>query len=495
MHYGQLTTTQQSSFLKELAKKIREPSFTVFISGFGDITGYAISITTSRSIESPLGRGNINIGDAGIYAHNQDGYFYSDGASNIPIGAHVEIYSGYNKLNIPIFTGYVSSVKPDGRNETVTITCKDYMGLFNDARVSGSQGDNNTAKLILESFASSVYLTSSLSSGTELTATYDSTTFDDMTVKLATEKICDSIFHCAYFDEDGILQCVEREYYTDTDFIFDDSNILELIQLIPTSIINTVNIEYRDGFTIHRYITASQDAYGIHERNLYNTLFNSVLVADKVQGSTSEAMDNTLEGFTFISSSSSADYIDCIRVRMCQDGASGIITAKLYSDNSGPDTLLATSDSIMAGTLPESFAWVAFNLSSVAIAPSTNYWLIIDKGTTTGDIYFQISAAAATSKHAYNDGSWHLQDNKYILHQIRGSKSAQRVADDMIYFYREPLERLRLEAWSYPQLQLFDMVSVNSDTMGIYGKYIIESITHKLLEDNHRTSLTLRKLR
>ncbi len=494
MHYGYLTTAQQTAFLSEQRKKIRKPSFAVFISSFGDITDYAISITTDRSIESPLGRGNINIGDTSIYAHNQDGYFYSDGASNIEIGSVVEIYSGYNKLNIPIFTGYVSSVKPQGNKDAVMITCKDYMGLFASQRVSGSQGDNNTAELMLENFASSSYLTSDISDDGELDIVYDSTTFDDMPVKSAIEKICDNWFHVAYFDENGVLKCVGREYYYDSSFVFDDDNILELVQLSPTNVINKVRIEYRDGFSTVKNDVPSQDAYGIHERNLYNTLFNSILIADKTTGSTSESMDNQLEGFKF-TSSADADFIDCVRVRMKQDGASGTITAKLYSDSSGPSSLLATSNSIAAGTLPESFAWIAFDFEHYAISPSTNYWLIIDKGSTIGSVYLQISAATATGLHAYYNSIWYLENNKYILHQIRSSKYAYRFADDMIYFYREPLERLRIDTLSYPQLQLFDMVTIHSDATGIYGKYIIQSISHKLLQDSHRTILILQKLR
>jgi len=196
----------------------------------------------------------------------------------------------------------------------------------------------------------------------------------------------------------------------------------------------------------------------------------------------------------------SADYaasIDCLHIKMKKDGAHGYITAKIYSDSGGvPGTLLATSQLKASDNLPTEFAWEIFYFSTPAqISPSTDYWVVIDTSSVSvGTVYVRVSGVEASAKHAYYSGTWYTEDNKQILHRIRGSFQAHRVAEDIVRFYKDPHERIRITAPAVPQLQLLDEVLVDITLRGIRGRYVIEGRRHIITPDKYTTIDTLRKV-
>jgi len=498
MQYGDLTEAQIAEFISAQSYSVREPSLVVWIEGFGDPTEYVMEIDSEVALEFPRGRGCLNIGRAILVVNNENGFFYSNGESKIEKNARMKVWAGLNNLNIPIFTGVVHSVEPAGTTDMVVLNCKDYMGLFQEILIQGSQDPNNTARLLIESFCNMVSIPEpNIASTDETTSTYTQPTFEEGSILKALEEVCNSIFYTAYFDEDGELTAVEREHSTLVDYQFADNNVTDCENLVDTEIINDITIEYRENFFSKYEDQASIDTYGRQSRSDRTLLLSSILVSDKTTGSTTEELNYDLEASKF-TSAPDAGIIDCLHIKMKKDDAHGYITAKIYSDSGGaPNSLLATSQLKASDSLSTDFAWEIFYFTEpVEISPATDYWMAIDAGSlSSGAVYVQISKADAVAKHAHYDaGSWTTEDNKQILHRIRGGIYAQRVAEDTVRFYSRPHERIRITAPSAPQLQLLDEVMVNIDLKQRQGRYVIEGRRHIITPENYTTIDTLRKV-
>lgn len=498
MQFGDLTNTEIEELKLACAGKMRQPSFAVWIEGLGGVSDYVVSIDSEVALESAKGRGKINIGSATVELENVGGYFYYDGESRINRNEKIQVWCGFSGLNIPIFAGVVYSVKPRGDTGVVDLACKDYMGVLSEMWLSGSQDPNNTIKLLCGMICEDASLLEpDIESTDETTAPLTDPTFDERTYLRALEEICSSIFYAGYFNEEGVLMLREREHSNQVDFVFKDRNTSDCFALEDTEIINDLTIEYRENFYTKSTDQTSIDTYRSRMRVDRNLLTNESLVSSKYIGSTTEELDYDLEGFKFQAGEDSG-VIDCLHIKMKQDGAHGYIYAKIYSDSGGnPNTLLGTSQQKASANLSESFAWEIFYfVAPVDITPSGYYWIIIDiTSVDTGSVYVQISAAVATAKHTHYDSGWVAEDNKQVLHEIRGSVPGQRTAGDVVRFYKEPHERIRIIAPAVPQLQLMDEVLVDVRLRGIKGRYIIEGRRHMMKPDSYTTIDTLRKVR
>ena len=263
MQYGDLDEAQISRFNEEQAHSVRKPSFVVWIEGFGDPTEYVMEIDSEVALEFPLGRGHLNIGRAILVVNNEDGYFYSNGESKIGRNAKMKVWAGLENINIPIFAGVVHSVEPAGLTDVVVLNCTDYMGLFQETLIQGSQDPNNTAKLLMEDFCSLASISMPIVASTdETTSVYTHPTFEEGTMLTALEEVCNSIFYITYFDEYGNLNAVEREHSTLVDYQFADNNVIDCRALVDTEVINDITIEYRENFFSKHEDQASIDAYG-----------------------------------------------------------------------------------------------------------------------------------------------------------------------------------------------------------------------------------------
>ena len=312
---------------------------------------------------------------------------------------------------------------------------------------------------------------------------------------MALEEVCNSIFYVAHFDEEGKLRAVEREHSTLVDFQFNDNNVIDFENLADTEIVNDITIEYGDNFFSSYEDQASIDAYGRRARRDRILLLNSVSVSGKTTGSTAAELDHDLEAFQFTSASEAAS-MDSLHVKMKKSDAHGYLTAQVYSDGGGvPSNLLATSQLKASDSLSGEFSWEIFYFSApVEISPSTDYWVVIDAGSvSSGNVYVQTSEEAVSGKHAYYSGTWQTEDNKQVLHRLRGSVHAQRVAQDVVRFCRDPHERIRITAPAVPQLQLLDEVMVDVSLRGVQGHYVIERRRHVITPDKYTTIDTLRK--
>lgn len=499
IQFGSLTSGEKTTFQERQSATNRKPSWVVWISGLdSDPSDYVLEIDTERAIEGARGRGHLNIGRALIEASNDSNLFFSNGKPTIGKNARMKVWAGFGGLNIPIFTGVVDSVYPVLSNNTVLVSCLDYMGLLRQMDVEGHQGSNNTVKLLAEAFATDVGASSNISSTDETTATITRPTFEPQKALGAFEELCDSVFCVAFFDVNGSLVLREREYPTTSDFVFDDDNVMQsgVTVLASGELINDVDVEYRDSFLSTFQDQESIDSYRRRHRRLRIPFLNYIEVSAQTTGSTDEELDYNLEGFKFTSSADAAK-IDTVGVKMKMDGASGNLTLKIYSDSAGsPDTLLATSQIKASAELFNAWAWEYFYFTpALDIAPSTAYWGVIDTTSVTGTVYVRISAAAATSMHAHYNGSWTLEADKKILHQVRSSIEGQRVAQDIVRYFKERRGRLKIVAPAVPQLQLMDEVFVDvSQPTDVLGRMMITGRRHIITPESYVTTDTMEEV-
>lgn len=495
--WGNLTVAQIASFKIDQAASIRIPSFSVSIAGIGDLTDYIYSIDTNRAIESPRGYANAKIGIAILTASNQDGIFMIDGESQVESRAKIKIWSGFNGRNIPIFTGIVDAIKPDISTNTVTIVCTDYMGYFLDPveRREARHWINNTIKLILEGYAGEYLLNANIRTTDETTCWLQNLAIDLTTKIAAIENFANQIFCVPYFDEDGILLLMEREYVNPTSWVYNDNNVVDCEFLADTEIINEIEIEYKDTFILRVKDAGSIDSYGLRTRYYNRPNINSVLVSSYVLGSTTEDLDYDLEAFK-ITTIDTASTLESVGISLKQTNAHGYISCSVYTDSAGvPGSLIALSLNLSSGNFSDEFAWEFFRFEEpVTIAPSTDYWLVINTSSiSSGSVQAQRSSVAASALYAYYDGTWQTENDKRLKHKIRGSWEAQRMANDAIRFFKEPHPRIKIIAPSAPSLQLQDGVLVDiTKPFIVRGKYVIEE---RRIRQTPRLSISIDKLR
>ncbi len=496
MQFGSLSSGDQATFIIRQAAITRKPTWVVWISNIGDPSDYVRSIDTEAKVESAFGRGRLNVGRAVLTASNESGLFYSSGKSTIPKNSRMKIWAGFGNLNIPIFTGVVLSVDPLLDRDLVEISCTDYMGLLREMRVDGHQGSNNTIKLITEDFASTIGAQSNIPSNDETNETLTKPTFEPQRAISALEELMDAIFSVALFDEDGKMQVYPREFLNDSGgaFTFKDDNVLDsgATQLADRETINDVSIEYRDDFLARSFDTESIDRFRTRERRIRIAWMNYTEVSEQTTGNTEETIDHDLEGFLFTTSATTAK-IDTIALKFKQISGSGNITVKIYTKGGAgePNTLLGTSQSKAAADFNTSYSWEYFNFSpAIDVSASTDYWGVVDSTGRSGTISVKISAAAASGKHAYEDSGWTLESDKKMLHKVRGSLVGQRVARDIVRFYKAPKERIALAAPAIPQLQLMDEVLVDV-SLPVISRYRITGRRHRIRPESYITIDTL----
>ena len=421
---------------------------------------------------------------------NEDNSFYSGGESTIADNAIIKIWAGYSGINIPIYTGIIKYVSPIASQDNVIIRSTGYIGIMKEHRVDGSQGTNTTIKAIAESFAT-VGSVSNITGGQIARTVLDRNSLEPQTMLTALERLCVSIYHRAWTDENGVLYIEDCDYTNDVSWTYNDDNVLDIYPLSASELLNYVDVEYREGFFAQYKDTASIGLYGEKRRRIRALFLNYEEISSYVTGLTLEELDEDLEGFKF-TSSAAAGNIDCIAIRMNQSNGSGNMAIKVYSDDGGtpgnPDAVIETSEIVQAGDLIDDasgFAWQYFKFTTpVSISPATIYWGIIDTSSVTGTINVRRSRVTASDLHVY--GSWTTENDKQMLHIVRSSVMAQKTAEDNVR--RTSKERIGIVASGTPHLQKMDKVLVDvTKPFAFMGRYVIIGRRHTLSRDGFVT--------
>lgn len=490
MEFGGLSISEQALYLSYASHKTRQPTYSVWVENYGELQGI-ITIETERYIE-----GNFLIpfiGRARILVSNSGGIVYGD-APNIPIGAHIKVFVGYQGLNVPIFAGVIEKVNPGVVATTAEIGVRDFFAYMEYKMVYGYP-ESNTPRGILENWAAELYLFSDIPPTSDTDEVLTAPTFNYISQLKAVEKIGISLVSNIYFDTNGKLRCYERETYIDS-AIWDAGDIVDVNILMPLDIINSVEINYYEDFSCYYSDQQSIDEYRKRDRVYLLTHINQELVASYNWGTEVEELGYDLHGIKFTSSVSST-IIDTVKMRLKQDNGYGELYGKIYTDAAGPDVLIGTSRKVYASDISDSFGDYVFNFDPpILITPSTGYWFVIDKTATSGNIYASASYAAATGQYAVYSSGWNIEDNKRMNYSIHGSASAKKTAEDIVEFCKYPRQRLSVKTYPQPHIELFDRVIMNINKRGIQfkGAYRVTGIRSLLTTEGSYTYFQLEQM-
>ena len=496
---------QQADFLTLQSLPVTDESIEVVITGINDLRGRILYCYTNRGIEDERGRGFISIGRAYLVIDNTDSLLFDDGVSKVAENADIQIWMGFGGLNVPVFAGVVRRVIPIMEQENVVVQCADKLILMYDDYISGSIDPDNTPKLIAEELCAEVGAPATLGTkgsgdgvAGEIIEEYDNPTFNYMRRLTALQNVQNSIFHAALFDEQGTLQMYQRDRQTPVDWTYTSKNARPMEWMAASGIVNKVEFEYDERFFVIEKDQQSIDDNGVKGASLRVLITNSETVSERIYGTGIEELDNDVEAFKILSGGD-ATSIDCLQLAMAQDGsASGAITVKIYDDSEGvPNRLLAISQAKPSGGLWTDFTWETFFFETPAdTPPARNYWVAIDSSEVgAGTIYLAISRGDATAQYAYLSGGWTTQDDKLPLHKVRSSRMARRAAQDIVRFYRNEKDMVRITSTTgVPQFSLFDEVGVDVSVATIdgAGRYVLERVEHTFSPDGFTTRHTMR---
>ncbi|MBD3181055.1 hypothetical protein GF312_02115 [Candidatus Poribacteria bacterium] len=496
MQYGNLNSLEIAEFNAYRSSSLRKPTYTLWIAGYGDLTEEVISIEQEITLADTDIINSIYIGKAVVCISNKG--LMDNGIITLKPNAEIRIWGGFNGVNVPIYTGIIDYIKSSSTDGIIFLHSTDYMSLFKQETIGRDIFSYNTPELIAEYFCKFVNIPEPLITNSKKTDTvYRNKAFLDQSMYQCLESICQSIFYVGYFNENGILNLTEHNHYNYTDFVFNDSNVIDCGKITDTNIINHVELEYAHGASSDLTDQISVDTYGTGVLNRDISMIDYTIVSNEVTESGIRELENDLEAFRFTSSPNSS-FIDCIKVRIGTETSHGNISVGIYEDAGGiPGNLIAESLEIDVLELSSEFAWVAFRfVKPVKIQPDVDYWVVIDISLiTAGSVYVRINDLSVTSDYAYYSGTWQIINDIKALHIIIGSYQGYRMATDILNFHSDNKDSIFIKTPFLPHLQLMDKVFVDIQDRGITGQYKITGCKHEISSGKYITWDFLRKIK
>ena len=267
-----LTPSQSRKFEYMQKSNLRNPTCSVLISDFGDISDYCLYISCTSEIEDTLhqpnyGRGNIVIADT-------EDIFIENGRSKIEPMSHIKIFAGFDNINIPIWTGTIADSSVDSDNRQLNLSLAQFGELLNRSSTSGSFASYNTPKKLIEYLCSFVGIPAPIfenADGQPSIVSFGNTYQDNnRTLWAMVHGACLNIFYIPFFDTNGILNLRRRESFNKTNFVFDDDNIISLKWAKNAELINNKIVDYGECVKFE-FALGDQVRFGQTTRSSSNT--------------------------------------------------------------------------------------------------------------------------------------------------------------------------------------------------------------------------------
>lgn len=235
------------SFTRLATATIRQPTYSVFIGQFGDISDKVKNMQFKRRFEDTLhtssyGRGSIVI-------HDADGGFMENGRCLIELKDKVKIWAGFAGHIKARFTGIVTSIGINTQTKEIDLGLADYGWLLSKAQTSGDYSDYTTPKLLVNQLLSQVNLPAATfenESGVPSTYTLDTATLNRRSYWAHIQDVIAPILYIYYFDADGQLQCKRRDSESPSTFVFDDANMFSIQHKEMGELINAKSVDHDD---------------------------------------------------------------------------------------------------------------------------------------------------------------------------------------------------------------------------------------------------------
>lgn len=208
------------------------------------------------------------------------------------------------------------------------------------------------------------------------------------------------------------------------------------VQIVPfhgqAVILDGSYIKYFDGTSVE---IAYDDGYGpsAYQHDATCQVFASAKARALYNGGTTKA------GAKFTTQGWDSGYtIDLTQVTVWlkkTGSPTGNATVEIYSDDSGVNALLATSDAVDVSTLTTNFVQTdfAFSAGDVSMTPETAYYAVVSYsgGDADNNITVAASAEAAAGDMTYYDGTWNSDTSADALLKVKPGKPPKAAFGDV----------------------------------------------------------------
>lgn len=260
------------TFIRRQKDKCRFPTFSVFLESYGDISSGVKSISVDSIITDSLkqptyGRGNIVIYDS-------SGVYTDGGRSLIEENWRVQVFSGFNDDNIPIWAGRITDAKADTDKHEVNLSVAQDGHILSNRSTSGDYGAYNTPKKMVDRLTQLSGLPQASyenEPGQPSNVVFGNTYQENNRNYWAmVHGACLNMFYVPIFDINGILTLKRRSGFNDVDWLFSDSNIEYMKYLEEAELINNKVIDYTSPVKFEFTLGDSVNI-GQHTRSLSNS--------------------------------------------------------------------------------------------------------------------------------------------------------------------------------------------------------------------------------
>jgi hypothetical protein len=209
---------------------VRNPTYSVYIDLVGDVTEDVIQIDVGTEIEDSLREPNF--GRGAIVLSNEEGKYYAGNTSKIEENAMVRVYAGFDRENIPIWTGIVTDPQASGATRTMTLSVAQLGERLREHTTYGDLDDEDTPKELVEWCCKEAGISDPIIQRADdfpSTFVFGHPTIED-------RRDFWSLIHASclatgmfpYFDVNGVLNLIYRAHVNDIDLVIKDDFIADL---------------------------------------------------------------------------------------------------------------------------------------------------------------------------------------------------------------------------------------------------------------------------
>lgn len=254
------------SVLSKSRERVRHPTFSVFAAYHGDITSDSMVATYSRRAEDSLHEPNYGTGT--LTLTDKSGNYIENGRPVFRRGTKIKLFAGFDGDNVARFGGIIRDVSLD-TDQNITLTLAEEGYKLRKSRTSGDYSSYETPVKLIDQLASLARIGEVIyenETGPPTTKEFGDTFLElrDYWAMIHGAALC--IGYIQYFDPEGRLNLTRRTTFTDTGYIFTDSDIEYLIHKQVAELINYKAIDFVH--CIRPEFTAGDGVYaGQHTRS------------------------------------------------------------------------------------------------------------------------------------------------------------------------------------------------------------------------------------
>ncbi len=225
--------------------RVRHPTFSVFVSGHGDITADGISAEYKRRAEDSLHEPNYGTGTLTINDDQQT--YIESGRTVFRHGDQVMLFAGFEDLNIPVFSGLVRDIQVQANSKVQTLTIAEQGYRLRKSKTSGDFSSYDTPKKLVDYLVSLSRIGDIVyedETGPPTTFTFGNTDLSLRSFWAMVHGAALCIQYIQFFDEKGRLNLTRRTTFEETGYVFTDSDIQRLIHVQLAELINHKTIDF-----------------------------------------------------------------------------------------------------------------------------------------------------------------------------------------------------------------------------------------------------------